>query len=163
MKTLLPILHKLYRIPAKSKNEKQMIQYISTLIEHLSDDIKVEVTNNNIYVTRGEAETYPCIVCHTDQVQENNKHISVLQVDDLLLGFDFTKNDNVFYVIGSAVGPEPYPEMVKFFQKIIGEEAKKQIEKYGYMFNNIEDVINYCKHFNEIRYELPYEIDGIVM
>ena len=39
----------------------------------------------------------------------------------------FTKNDNVFYVIGSAVGPEPYPEMVKFFQKIIGEEAKKQI------------------------------------
>lgn len=40
----------------------------------------------------------------------------------------FTKNDNVFYVIGSAVGPEPYPEMVKFFQKIIGEEAKKQIK-----------------------------------
>lgn len=95
MKTLLPILHKLYRIPAKSKNEKQMIQYISTLIEHLSDDIKVEVTNNNIYVTRGEAETYPCIVCHTDQVQENNKHVSVLQVDDLLLGFDFTKKKQV--------------------------------------------------------------------
>ena len=40
----------------------------------------------------------------------------------------FTNNDNVFYVIGSAVGPEPYPEMVKFFQKIIGEEAKKQIK-----------------------------------
>ena len=40
----------------------------------------------------------------------------------------FKKNDNVFYVIGSAVGPEPYPEMVKFFQKIIGEEAKKQIK-----------------------------------
>lgn len=40
----------------------------------------------------------------------------------------FTKNDNVFYVIGSAVGPEPYPEMVKFFQKIIGEEVKKQIK-----------------------------------
>lgn len=36
-------------------------------------------------------------------------------------------NQEVFYLIGSAVGPSPYPEMVKYFQKIIGEEAKKQI------------------------------------
>ena len=40
----------------------------------------------------------------------------------------FTENKETFYLIGSAVGPEPYPEMVKFFQKIIGEEAKKQIK-----------------------------------
>lgn len=40
----------------------------------------------------------------------------------------FTENKEMFYLIGSAVGPEPYPEMVKFFQKIIGEEAKKQIK-----------------------------------
>ncbi len=37
------------------------------------------------------------------------------------------KNQDAFYLIGSAVGPSPYPEMVKYFQKIIGEEAKKQI------------------------------------
>lgn len=37
------------------------------------------------------------------------------------------KHDDVFYLMGSAVGPAPYPEMVKYFQKIIGEEAKKQI------------------------------------
>lgn len=37
------------------------------------------------------------------------------------------KNEDVFYLIGSAVGPEPYPEMVEYFQRIIGEEAKKQI------------------------------------
>ena len=38
-------------------------------------------------------------------------------------------NQDAFYLVGSAVGPSPYPEMVKFFQKIIGEEAKKQIIK----------------------------------
>lgn len=38
-------------------------------------------------------------------------------------------NKNVFYLIGSAVGPSPYPEMVKYFQKIIGKEAKNQILK----------------------------------
>ena len=39
----------------------------------------------------------------------------------------YVKHQNVFYLIGSAVGPDPYPEMVKFFQKIIGEEAKRQV------------------------------------
>ncbi len=46
------------------------------------------------------------------------------------VAFDFfLKHQDAFYLIGSAVGPDPYPEMVKFFQKIIGEEAKKQIIK----------------------------------
>ena len=35
--------------------------------------------------------------------------------------------DDTFYLLGSAVGPHPFPTMVKYFQKIIGEEAKKQI------------------------------------
>ena len=39
------------------------------------------------------------------------------------------ENQNVFYLVGSCVGPSPYPEMVKYFQKIIGEEAKEQILK----------------------------------
>ncbi|WP_346912663.1 tryptophan synthase subunit beta [Clostridium sp.] len=34
---------------------------------------------------------------------------------------------DTFYVLGSAVGPHPYPRIVKEFQKIIGEEARKQI------------------------------------
>lgn len=37
------------------------------------------------------------------------------------------RNQEVFYLIGSAVGPSPYPEIVKYFQKVIGEEAKRQI------------------------------------
>ncbi len=39
----------------------------------------------------------------------------------------FIEHQDAFYLIGSAVGPTPYPEMVKYFQKVIGEEAKKQI------------------------------------
>ncbi|QWB95168.1 tryptophan synthase subunit beta [Mycoplasmatota bacterium] len=35
--------------------------------------------------------------------------------------------DDTFYLLGSAVGPHPYPSIVKYFQKIIGEEAKVQI------------------------------------
>lgn len=32
------------------------------------------------------------------------------------------------YLIGSAVGPEPYPEMVRFFQSVIGSEARRQFK-----------------------------------
>ncbi|MDB9870270.1 tryptophan synthase subunit beta [Alphaproteobacteria bacterium] len=32
-----------------------------------------------------------------------------------------------FYIIGTAAGPHPYPKMVRDFQSIIGEEARKQI------------------------------------
>ena len=41
----------------------------------------------------------------------------------------FEKHPKSYYLIGSAVGPYPYPEIVKYFQKVIGEETKKQIRK----------------------------------
>lgn len=40
--------------------------------------------------------------------------------------------EDTFYIIGSAVGPYPYPKMVKEFQRVISREAKAQIlEKEG--------------------------------
>lgn len=38
-----------------------------------------------------------------------------------------TNVDDTFYVIGSAVGPHPYPKMVRSFQRVIGEETRNQI------------------------------------
>ncbi|HXX77597.1 MAG TPA: tryptophan synthase subunit beta, partial [Ktedonobacteraceae bacterium] len=38
-----------------------------------------------------------------------------------------TNIDTTFYLIGSAVGPHPYPRIVRDFQSIIGEEAREQI------------------------------------
>ena len=37
-----------------------------------------------------------------------------------------TNITDTYYVIGSAVGPHPYPEMVRDFQKVIGEEIRAQ-------------------------------------
>ena len=34
---------------------------------------------------------------------------------------------NTFYVLGSVVGPHPYPRMVRDFQSVIGQEARRQI------------------------------------
>jgi tryptophan synthase beta chain len=57
-------------------------------------------------------------------------------VDD---AFDYyVKNPDVFYLLGSAVGPHPYPAMVKFFQSVIGNETRYQIlDKEGKLPENI--------------------------
>jgi tryptophan synthase beta chain len=41
---------------------------------------------------------------------------------------DWVSNmDNTHYVFGTACGPHPFPEMVTFFQSILGKEARQQI------------------------------------
>ncbi|ANY66043.1 tryptophan synthase subunit beta [Paenibacillus sp. BIHB 4019] len=50
-------------------------------------------------------------------------------LDDLVRNYK-----NTFYLLGSAVGPHPFPTMVKHFQAIISEESKRQItEKEGHL------------------------------
>lgn len=46
---------------------------------------------------------------------------------------DLVENyETSFYLLGSAVGPHPFPTMVKYFQSVISEESKRQIlEKEG--------------------------------
>ena len=39
--------------------------------------------------------------------------------------------ESVFYVIGSAVGPHPYPKMVRDFQSVIGAETRSQLASKG--------------------------------
>lgn len=49
--------------------------------------------------------------------------------------------EDTFYVIGSAVGPYPYPKMVKEFQSVISRESKEQIlEAEG----RLPDVVMAC-------------------
>ena len=49
--------------------------------------------------------------------------------------------EDTFYVIGSAVGPYPYPKMVKEFQSVISREAKKQ---YFEVEGRLPDVVMAC-------------------
>lgn len=46
-------------------------------------------------------------------------------VDEALTAF--VEDEETFYLLGSAVGPHPYPTMVRQFQSIVGRETKAQI------------------------------------
>ncbi|MFB1063870.1 tryptophan synthase subunit beta [Natrinema sp. H-ect4] len=42
---------------------------------------------------------------------------------------DFAENvDDTHYLVGSVVGPDPFPRMVRDFQSVIGREAREQIQ-----------------------------------
>ena len=58
-----------------------------------------------------------------------------------LLGAKVVPVEDTYYVLGSVMGPHPYPEIVRDFQKIIGEEIKAQmLEKEG----RLPDVLVAC-------------------
>ncbi len=46
---------------------------------------------------------------------------------DVALGAFVAEYDNAHYLLGSAVGPHPYPTMVRDFQKIISQEIREQM------------------------------------
>lgn len=49
-----------------------------------------------------------------------------------------TNVDHTNYIFGTVAGPHPFPEMVRDFQKIIGEEAREQmLEQYGQLPNAV--------------------------
>lgn len=52
-----------------------------------------------------------------------------------------TNLDETHYVLGTAAGPHPYPTMVKYFQKIIGEEIYFQFQE---KYNKLPDAIIAC-------------------
>ena len=41
-----------------------------------------------------------------------------------------TNVENTFYIIGTVAGPAPYPEMVRDFQRVIGDECLQQMPEY---------------------------------
>jgi tryptophan synthase beta chain len=52
-----------------------------------------------------------------------------------------TNVENTHYIIGSTVGPHPYPMMVRFFQSVIGNESKHQVLEKE---NSLPDYVIAC-------------------
>ncbi|WLR52084.1 tryptophan synthase subunit beta [Bacillus tianshenii] len=72
-------------------------------------------------------------VVAVDKGQGRLKDAVDAALEDLIENYERT-----FYLLGSAVGPHPYPTMVKHFQSIISEESKRQIlEKEGRLPNAV--------------------------
>jgi len=84
-------LKEVLSIPTYSRDEKLMVSYLQNVLtekgyDHYTDSM------GNIYVTKGEAEWYPCFVSHTDTVHKVNLNLKVVQLEEegktILTGID---------------------------------------------------------------------------
>ena len=56
----------------------------------------------------------------------DNRRLKMRSTNVYVIGV--TNMDDTHYVLGTACGPHPFPEMVSWFQSIIGEEAREQFQ-----------------------------------
>jgi hypothetical protein len=76
----------------QSESNKEKEQITSNLLEKLtqiSTELLIEEdVHGNIFVTKGEASLYPCIVSHLDQVHKYAQNKTIFQNGDYLLAFN---------------------------------------------------------------------------
>lgn len=84
-------LKEVLAIPTYSRNEKLMIEYLEGVLDSKGYTYSKDKMGN-IYVTKGEAEFYPCFVAHTDTVHHVNHNLKVVQLEEngktILTGID---------------------------------------------------------------------------
>jgi len=75
-------------IQSTTGNEYDMINYIYNFCKKNVPEAKVVVKENNIYITKGNAKFYPCIVSHTDTVHKIHTSFKVFDDNNCLFAFN---------------------------------------------------------------------------
>ena len=84
----MELLKQLYSIHSPSGGEKKMRKFIKNWVRRNVPDAEIHAEYGNLYIVRGEAESYPCIVAHTDQVQKkHSKDFRCYMSDGKVYGF----------------------------------------------------------------------------
>jgi tryptophan synthase beta chain len=78
-------------------------------------------------IKRQAPNVYRMKLMGTEVIEVNSGSKTLKDAVNEALRYWVSHVDDTYYLLGSVVGPHPYPLMVRDFQKIIGEEARKQI------------------------------------
>ena len=82
-------LIKLYYVSSPSGKEKKMRKYLKEWFKANVPTATVYADQSGIYVTKGRAESYPCIVAHIDEVHnERNGAYRVITSGDYIFGYN---------------------------------------------------------------------------
>lgn len=87
---IMELLKLMYEIYSPSGGEKQLKRFIKRWVRDNVPDAVIRDDNNdgNIYITRGDADAYPCVVAHLDQVQRNHsKDFIAIETEHIIFGY----------------------------------------------------------------------------
>ena len=85
----MELLKQLYKIHSPSGNERTMKNFIRRCVRKHIPGAKTRTDKmGNLYIIKGIAQTYPCIVAHLDQVQRNHsKDFIPTETKELIFGY----------------------------------------------------------------------------
>ncbi len=90
MKTTLNwgLLKKLYAIHSPSSKEGNMIAFLTSYLHTIPEVTLAMDDYGNLYASKGESETYPCVVAHLDQVQKiHSKDFKAIETKHIIFGY----------------------------------------------------------------------------
>ena len=90
----MELLKQLYEIYSPSNGEKKLKKFIKRWVRDNVEDAIIRTDNNdgNVYIMRGESDTYPCVVAHLDQVQRNHSaDFKAVETEDIIFGYSPSK------------------------------------------------------------------------
>lgn len=84
----MELLKQLYQIYSPSGKEKGMSRFIKKQVKKIPNTKIVEDTTGNLYITKGNALSFPCIVAHMDQVHSvRSKDFMAIETEDIIFGY----------------------------------------------------------------------------
>lgn len=134
----MQLLKQLYRIYSPSGKEKRLREFIKDYVRTIPDAQYFQDKAGNLYVTKGVAETYPCIAAHLDQVQHiHSKDFVPVETRDIIFGYS-PKNrqfeglgaddKNGIWVALKCLKKYPKLKCVFFVEEEIGCRGSSQAE-----------------------------------
>ncbi len=91
--------------------------------------MECQVFMGSIDIARQSANVGRMRVLGTTVISVESGSCTLKDAMNEALRYYVAHSSDTFYVIGTAAGPYPYPEIVKHFQSVIGHESRKQILK----------------------------------
>lgn len=108
----------------------------ATVAALLGLECEVFMGETDIFRQRTNVDRMKLLGAKVNSVTQGTKTLA--DACDAAIEYWLNHSDEVFYVLGSAVGPHPYPKMVHYFQSLISVEARQQIlEKEGRLPNYV--------------------------
>ena len=92
-------------------------------------DIPTKVYMGEKDIQRQEMNVFRMRLLGAEVEQVTRGREGLAEAVDAALGDLVENTEDTHYLVGSAVGPDPFPRMVREFQSVIGREARDQIQE----------------------------------
>lgn len=151
-------LKEVMRIQSETYGTQDMDDFIYARYEELAeqdpDNYSYVYEEGNTYITKGLAETYPCVIAHTDTVHDIHKDLTVFDDGQIMFAMDMTKGLQVGIGGDDKVGIYIALEMLREFNTI--KVAFFRDEEHGCLGSREADM----KWFKNVEFVLQCDRQG---